>query len=908
MTTFTLNNQNITALTNETILQAAQRHHIQIPNLCYKEGYRPDGNCRSCMVEIDGERVLNPSCCRQPTKGMVVYSNNKRALTSQKMVLELLISDMPEQSIQSKYQHDSRLQKWCEQLGVYHTKLPKRHTPVVADTSHCAIAVNLDSCIQCNLCIRACREEQCNDVIGMANNGRHTKIVFDLEVDLSLSTCVSCGECVQACPTGALTSKNEDNWTPDLKEVDSVCPYCGVGCLLTYKVKDNKIVGVKGREGPANKSRLCVKGRYGFDYAHHDARLKQPLIRRDNTPKSIDKLTPEHLEEMFRPATWEEAIVFATKGLKTIKTQQGRETLAGFGSAKCSNEEAYLFQKLVRTGFENNNVDHCTRLCHASSVYALLEGIGSGAVSNPFNDAQFSNVIIVIGANPNVNHPVAASFFKNAAKKNQAIIEINPMRTSLSRLVKHFVQFNPGTDVLILNAMMHTIIKEDLINKEYIAKHTKNFDAIKASSARYSPESVSAICGIEAKLIKTISRLYAKADNAIIFWGMGISQHTHGADNARCLIALALMCGQIGRPGTGLHPLRGQNNVQGASDAGLIPMMLPDYQKVDDANVHAKFSKLWETDLATKPGKTVTEVIDSIMTNDLQAMYIMGENPAMSDPNLNHSRQAIAKLKHLVVQDIFYTETAALADVILPATTFSEKTGTVTNTNRQVQMGRQVLDAPGSAKPDWWIIIEIAKGLGLDWQYNSVKQIFNEMRQTMPSIQGITWDKLEKQSSVTYPCKKESDSGEAIIFKEGFPTSDGKALFVPTNYQLNTELPDNNYPLILITGRILEHWHTGSMTRKSKVLNHLKPQSFLAINPKDAKKIGISSGDNIILKSKRGSVKTLAKLDSNLQIGNVFMPFCFVEAAANIITRDDIDPNGKIPAFKYCAVTVEPCI
>lgn len=904
MTTFTLNNQKLKARDGETILQVATRHNIQIPNLCYKDGYRADGNCRACMVEIDGERVLSPSCCRQPNEGMVVSSDNSRALKSQKMVLELLLSDMPNQAAKSSHTRDSRLQKWCDMLNVTQTNLPQRST-ISPDTSHIAIDVDLNDCIKCGLCIRACREEQCNDVIGMANHSQHSQIIFDLGDDLGGSTCVSCGECVQACPTGALTSKAEDNQTPDLKEVDSVCPYCGVGCLLTYKIADNKIVAVKGRDGPANQGRLCVKGRYGFDYAHNESRLKTPLIRRNDATKDIDKLSPDYMNEMFREATWDEALAFAAGGLKSIKAAKGRDSLAGFGSAKCSNEEAYLFQKLVRTGFENNNVDHCTRLCHASSVFALLEGIGSGAVSNPFNDTEFADVIIVIGANPTVNHPVAASFFKNAAKNNKTIIEMNPIASNLSRHAKHFIQFHPGTDVLILNAMMQVIISEGLTDQKYISKHTKGFDEVKKSVQNYPPEKVSAVCGVDAKTIKTIARLYAKADNAIIFWGMGISQHTHGTDNARCLISLALMCGQIGRRGTGLHPLRGQNNVQGASDAGLIPMSLPDYQRVDDDDIRSKFSKLWGVELDNRPGKTVTEVIDAAIKGDLQGMYIMGENPAMSDPNLNHSRAAIANLKHLVVQDIFYTETAALADVILPATTFAEKDGTVTNTNRQVQMGRKALDAPGEAKPDWWITCEMAKGLGLDWQYNNVQQIFDEMRQTMPSIAGITWDRLE-QTSVTYPCEKEGDSGDVVVFKDGFPTSDNKAQFVPSTFHENLELPDENYPMVLITGRILEHWHTGSMTRKSRVLDGLEPQSFAALNPVDAQNLNISDGDPIILKSKRGEVATFAKLDKGLQLSNVFMPFCFFEAAANIITRDDIDPDGKIPAFKYCAITITP--
>jgi formate dehydrogenase major subunit len=552
--------------------------------------------------------------------------------------------------------------------------------------------------------------------------------------------------------------------------VDSLCPYCGVGCQLTYHVKDNKILFVQGRDGPANHGRLCVKGRYGFDYAHHPHRLTQPLIRRDDAPKRGDfVMEPNRVMEFFRVATWEEALSRAGGGLKTIRDKYGKKSLAGFGSAKGSNEEAYLFQKLVRTGFGSNNVDHCTRLCHASSVVALLEGIGSGAVSNPVMDVMKASVVIVIGANPTVNHPVAATWIKNAVKQGTQLILCDPRKSDLARLSHRHLQFKPDTDVALLNSMMHVIVHENLIDQSFIESRTIGFEELKRNVEGYSPELMAPICGIDSEDIRYVARLYAKSPASMILWGMGVSQHIHGTDNARCLIALALMTGQIGRPGTGLHPLRGQNNVQGASDAGLIPMMYPDYQRVSDPKVQAKFESAWQLEpgsLDQEPGLTVVEVMYAIDKGVVRGMYIMGENPAMSDPDANHARESLSALDLLVVQDIFMTETACLADVILPATAFAEKTGTFTNTDRLVQMGRQAIEPPGQAKPDLWIIEQMAKQLGLKWNYHHVSEVFDEMRHTMPSIAGITWDRLEREHAVTYPCLKEGDPGQSVVFVE----------------------------------------------------------------------------------------------------------------------------------------------
>ena len=897
---FTLNGRAVTAPPEETILQTAKRLGIEIPHLCYMDGMRPDGNCRACMVEIKGERVLAPSCCRAPKAGMEVTSDSARAVHSQRMILELLKSDMPERS----YRLDSELDHWADKLGVSKPRFEPRMSPG-PDLSHPAMAVNLDACIQCTRCVRACREEQVNDVIGYAFRGHHSKIVFDLDDPMGASTCVACGECVQACPTGALMPARGVGMVVADKTVDSLCPYCGVGCQLTYHVKDNRILRVEGRDGPANHSRLCVKGRYGFDYVHHKQRLTRPLIRKPGVPKSADFVVdPDDPMSVFREASWEEALDFAAGRLREIRDSRGPQALAGFGSAKGSNEEAYLFQKLVRTGFGTNNVDHCTRLCHASSVAALLEGIGSGAVSNPVMDVTKAEVVFVIGANPTGNHPVAATWIKNAAKSGAKLIVADPRGSDLARHATYFLQNNPDSDVSMLNAMMHTIVHEGLVDESFIKDRTVGYEELKRNVEGFSPEAMAPVCGIPAETLKEVARLYATSKGSMIFWGMGISQHVHGTDNARCLIALAMMTGQVGRPGTGLHPLRGQNNVQGASDAGLIPMMYPDYQRVASDAARLRFEKLWKTKLDPNPGLTVVEIMHAAHAGIIRGMYIMGENPAMSDPDVQHARQALADLEHLVVQDIFLTETCYLADVVLPATAFPEKTGTFTNTDRMVQLGRQALKPPGDAREDLWIIEQMARRLGLDWNYRSVADVFYEMRAGMDSIAGITWERLQEESSVTYPCENEGDPGETVVFTRDFPTPSGRGKFVPAQLITADEMPDDEYPMILITGRQLEHWHTGAMTRRATVLDAIEPEPVASMNSADLLAVGAEPGDVITVTSRRGSISLYARADDGTPKGSLFIPFCFYEAAANMLTNPALDPVGKIPEFKFCAVKV----
>jgi len=922
---FKLNQQTVHAYEGETILKAAQRHGVDIPHLCYKDGLRADGNCRACVVEVKGERTLAPSCCRSATAGMEVQSTSERALKSQKMVLEMLLSDMPDTGYKWNVQDESKqhgeLSDWASRLDVTvrpELKALRRDQPA-ADLSHPAMAVNLDACIQCNRCVRACREEQVNDVIGYALRGSHSAIVFDLADAMGDSSCVACGECVQACPTGALMPKTQVGSQVVDKKVDSVCPFCGVGCLLTYNVKDNAIVSVEGRDGPANHSRLCVKGRFGFDYAHSPQRLTVPLIRRAGVAKDPEALQALNRDSadwsaVFREASWDEALALAAGRLKGLRDDHGPKALAGFGSAKGSNEEAYLFQKLVRTGFGSNNVDHCTRLCHASSVAALLEGVGSGAVSNQVNDVAHAELILVIGSNPTSNHPVAATWMKNAAKAGAKIVLADPRVTDIGKHAWRTLQFKPDTDVAMLNALIHTVIDEGLADQDFIARRTRNFEALRDNVLGYSPEAMAPICGIPAQTLREVARAFAKAKSAMILWGMGISQHVHGTDNARCLIALVSVTGQIGKPGSGLHPLRGQNNVQGASDAGLIPMMFPNYQRVTNPAAHSWFEKFWDTKLDDQPGYTVVEIMHKALAPDsdphkVRGMYIMGENPAMSDPDLNHARHALASLEHLVVQDIFMTETAWLADVVLPATAWPEKTGTVSNTDRMVQLGRQAIDPPGQARPDLWIIQDIARRMGLAWHYpgehSGVAAVYEEMRQAMhAAISGISWERLQRESSVTYPCLSADDPGSPTVFIDRFPTADGRVLLVPADIIPANERPDADYPFVLITGRQLEHWHTGSMTRRAVVLDAIEPMATASLCGDDLQQMGLQPGDVITVRSRRGQVAIHLRRDDGTPRGAIFIPFAYYEAAANLMTNAALDPVGKIPEFKYCAVAV----
>ncbi|EDZ43469.1 MAG: formate dehydrogenase subunit alpha [Planktotalea sp.] len=912
--TFTMDGEEVTADKGMTIWEVANGRDLIIPHLCHKPqpGYRPDGNCRACMVEVEGERTLVASCIREANEGMVVTTNSNRAESARKMVVEMLLADQPERDVS----HDKSSHLWdmAEANGIDQSRFPKLeegHIPLL-DDSHVAMSVSLDACIQCGLCVRACREVQVNDVIGMSGRGQNAYPTFDLADPMGDSTCVACGECVQACPTGALMPSTvvDENQVGDRADFDteteSVCPFCGVGCKVSLKVKDGKVKYIDGINGPANEGRLCVKGRFGFDYIHHEHRLTKPLIRRDDAPAKGLNVDPGDVLTHFREASWEEAMAHAAGGLAKLRQAHGGQSVAGFGSAKCTNEEAYLFQKLIRQGFQHNNVDHCTRLCHASSVAALIENVGSGAVTATFNEIENSDVAIVIGANPVENHPVAATYFKQFTKNGGKLIVMDPRGQGLKRHASHMLQFRPGADVSMLNAIMHVIVEEELYDQQYIDAYTENWEAEKEHLKAFTPEAMEPICGIAPDVIRDVARTFAGAKAGMIFWGMGVSQHIHGTDNSRCLISLALMTGQVGRSGAGLHPLRGQNNVQGASDAGLVPMFVPDYRSVEDNAVREDIFGVWgrDEDWSNKRGLTVTEIVDQAYAGNIKGMYIQGENPAMSDPDVEHARDAFAKLEHLVVQDIFLTETACFADVILPASALYEKNGTVSNTNRQVQRVRPAVTPPGEAREDWAITVELAQRLGLDWDYTDASQVFAEMKQVMKSLDNITWERLNTET-VTYPSLSPTDPGQAVVFGDGFPRAEGRAKFTPAAVIAPDEAPDTEYPMIMTTGRQLEHWHTGSMTRRAMVLDSVEPEANCSLHPKTLRALGVEPGGMVRLTTRRGSIDIMARADRAVSEDMVFVPFAYVEASANVLTNPAIDPYGKIPEFKFSAVRVE---
>ena len=925
-----IDDREIEAREGQTILDAARDAGIEIPVLCHSPGLDPVGVCRMCVVDV-GERVKAAACVRECQPGMNVRTRSLELDRHRAMLTELLISDQPSSPSSDRRETslaDNELVSLARRYDLETSRFPRGHNRG-NDPSSKVIEVDHQACILCDRCIRACNDVQGNEVLGRSGKGYEARIAFDLDTPMGESSCVSCGECAAACPTGALLDRPVRSALrprSELRPVDTVCPYCGVGCTLTYHVDTEKqaIVFAEGRPSPASQGRLCVKGRYGWDYSAHPQRLMKPLIRRDQAypkgPLSADVkgrhdgrrrpggfVDEGEVLPAFREATWEEALDLVASRLAGIRDREGADALAGFGSAKCSNEEAYLFQKMMRAALGTNNVDHCTRLCHASSVAALLESIGSGSVTTTYGDVENADVILVTGSNTTSNHPVAATFFKQATKRGMKMIVVDPRREAIADYADYHCRIKPGTDVAFYNSMMQVIIEEGLCDEAFIESRTENFEALRETVAAYPPEQASKICGISPSAIREVARAFGHAKRAIVFWGMGISQHVYGTNNARCLISLALITGNVGAPGSGLHPLRGQNNVQGASDAGLIPMVYPDYQSVADPVVRAKFEEAWGCSLSPEPGLTVVEITRAAFEGSVRGMYIMGENPFLSDPNVNKVREALSNLDFLVVQDIFLTETAEFADVILPASAYMEKLGTYTNTDRRVQLGQPVVDLPGEARLDWEIIQAISTRLGYPMDYASPNEIFDEFAGLTSSYATLHHDNLGPFGKLWPNPDPAREEGPTVLFEDRFPTETGRAKLVPAEWTAAPELPDEAYPFVLNTGRLLEHWHTGVMTRRSKALDAIAPEAFVAIHPEDAEALGLEEGDRAELESRRGKIRLAVKLTSREIRGAVFVPFHFREAAANLLTLDELDPDGKIPEFKFCAVRVTRC-
>ena len=935
--TLTIDGREVTAIEGSTIWAAAKAAGIDIPVLCHDERYDPVGVCRMCVVDV-GAPAFAASCVRACESGMQVQTATPEIERSRAVLTEMLLADQPDREHDPKQTTtaDNELLALADRFGVTQNDALPRANGRGTDLSSPVIAVDHDSCILCDRCVRACDDIQGNDVIGRSGKGYATRIAFDLNDEMGNSSCVSCGECVAACPTGALTNKpihdvpiqprtrtrRGRHGLPVLRRrvrADLLRRPGPRGDLLRRRTRAAGLARPPVREGPvrlglrrvrpaphqaADPPRGVLPQGRAVRRRPRRARQRRPGARKEGPERRRGEgrsgkrgRKPGGLVDYaevlphFREATWDEALDLVARRLTEIHAVGGPAAIAGFGSAKCSNEEAYLFQKLIRTGFHTNNVDHCTRLCHASSVAALFEGIGSGAVSTTYGDVINADVAIVTGSNSTANHPVASTFFKQARRRGTTIIYIDPRADKMADHADIYCQLKPGTDVAFYNGVMHEIIRLDLVDHDYIARRTTNFEALAKTVRDYPPERAEQITGVPADLIRRVARAWGEAGAGVIFWGMGISQHTTGTDNARCLIALCAITGNIGRPGSGLHPLRGQNNVQGASDMGLVPMFYPDYQKADDPGVKARFEQAWGTgDLDPKRGLTVTEIIGSALKGGVRGMYMLGENPFLSDPNINKVRKALAALEFLVVQDIFLTETAEFADVILPASSYLEKDGTYTNTDRRVQLGHKVLDTPGEARVDWQVVQDIANRVGLGWDYASPREIFEEMVSVIPSYANLTYDNLGPGGKLYPNPDPEHSDGTVVMFGERFKTDDGLAHLVPAEWLPAKELPSEEYPFVLNTGRMLEHWHTGSMTRRSYALDAIAPKALVFVHPDDAAELGLADGDLARVSSRRGAIELEVSVSHREARGNCFIPFHFREAAANLLTIDEIDP------------------
>jgi len=893
--TLTIDGRQVTAAAGQTILQAALANGIEIPNLCYDPRLRPAGSCRLCLVEVEGQRGLQSSCTTEARDGLVVRTNTEELHEIRQTILELLFSEHSGRCTTCDENGQCNLQRYAYeyQLGedvfgpsVY-TEPARNYT-----TENVALQYDLNKCIRCGRCIQICAEVQMAHALTFKNRAAGTEVSTAFDIPLNDSTCVLCGQCISTCPTGALYERaaKGQGQAKDLVRTRTTCVYCGVGCQIDLNVnpKTNRIVRVTSEVGCIpNDGNLCVKGRFGMDFVGHHERLTTPLIKRNGK---------------FEEATWAEAIELIADKLKTIKSETGPDSIAGLSSAKCTNEDNYVFQKFIRVAIGTNNVDHCARLCHASTVAGLARAFGSGAMTNSIDEFKNARCIFVIGSNTSEAHPVIALSVKEAAVRNDAeLIVADPREIELVRYAKIHLQQRPGTDVALINAMMNVIISENLLDEEFIEGRTEDFEKMAEAVKDTTPERAQKITGVPAEAVRQAARIYAGADIASIIFSMGITQHTTGTDNVLSLANLAMLTGNVGKESAGVNPLRGQNNVQGACDLGALPNVFPGYQSVEDPEIRAKFEKAWNAKLQAKAGLTVVEMFHAIEKRSVRALYMMGENPALSDPNLNRTRKALEKVDFLVSQDIFLSESAQYADVVLPAFCFAEKDGTFTNTERRIQRVRKAVSPPGQARDDWRIICDIATAIGHPMHYKNASEIMDEIVSVTPIYGGISYNRIESVG-LQWPCLDKKHPGTRYLHKGEFKRGKGK--FHAVGFREPAELPDKKFPFILSTGRLLYQYHTGTLTRKIPAINQVSPTGYVEIHLQDAEKYGIKDGDSVEVSTPRGKVITKASVGTKVAKGWLFMPFHFAEGPANMLTNDALDPIAKIPEFKVCAAKI----
>ena len=893
--TLSIDNQEVTVPKGTTILEAAKTLGVEIPTLCHLKELAPDGSCRMCVVEVEGGRRggLTTACTAHCQEDMVVSTHSEKVVDSRRFILDLLLSNHKLECFSCGKNGDCQLQQYALDYGIDATSFTegKRMPCHQEDTSNPFFSYDPEKCIMCRRCARVCQLRQGRDVLSIANRGFETKMMPSYGQAFDQSICESCGNCVSSCPTGALTAKDTKEYRKwETQKIPTTCPHCGTGCQMNLLVKNNRLVGVEPLDGPANKNLLCVKGKFAsYKFVGSGDRLTEPLIKRNG---------------IFEPASWEEALTLVSSKFNEIKAENGPDALAGFSCSRATNEDNYVFQKMVRAAFGTNNVDNCARVCHSASVHGLAQTLGSGAMTNPIADiTEDVDMILLVGSNPEEAHPVIGAQIRQAIQRGTQVVVVDPRKINLVKDSALHLQVQAGTNVAFANGMMHVILKEGLADRHFIEERTEGFSDLEKMVADYTPEKVAEICHIHPEDLIQAARMYAKAEKAPIIYCLGVTEHSTGTEGVMSMSNLAMLVGKVGKPGCGVNPLRGQNNVQGACDMGCMPYDFPGYQKVNNPEVIDKFEKAWHVPLNRNTGLTSTKVLPAATAENVKGLYIFGEDPIVTDPDTGHVRQALESLDFLVVQELFMTETAAYADVVLPGISYAEKDGTFTNTERRVQRVHKAVEPRGQAREDYEIFCEVMTRMGYPCAYESAKEIMKEISAVTPSFGGINYERLEKES-LQWPCRSLTDPGTPIMHVGSFAR--GKGLFKAIPYKQAQELPDEEYPYLMSTGRMLYHYNTRAMTGRTEGINQIANHSYIEINAVDAQALGIQEGDKVEVHSRRGKIETYAAVGNRVFPQEVFMTFHFPDGNVNEITNAVFDDIATIPEYKVCAVAIKP--
>ena len=897
MIAFRINEKDISVPSGTTILEAARMNGIDIPTLCYLKGVSDIGMCRICMVEAEGYDNLLAACRTRAKEGMVIRTESDRLIDYRREMLNLLLANHDLDCMSCPANGRCELADLCNRYDVRHTSYGGTHGEIRKDerkqTDNPFLSYHPGKCIHCQRCINVCHNIVGNGVLKNGKSGTYTVLDAPFGRDYKRSACENCGNCAAVCPTGALTLKRRETYRSwEVERVLTTCPHCATGCQMYLVVKDNQVLDVEAADGPANHRRLCVKGRSGsIDFIHAKDRLTMPLIK--------DRASGE-----FREVSWEEAISYTADQFMKLKEKYGPDCLAGFACSRSANEDIYMVQKMVRTCFGCNNTDNCARVCHSASVTGLARTLGSGAMTNPIYDITHDvDCIMLVGSNPEEAHPVVGMQIRQAVKNGTRLIVVDPRDIGLAGSADIHIKLRPGTNVAFANGMMHVMIRENLVDPDYIRDYTEGFEELKKLVNDYTSEKVAEICNIDPDQLEEAARMYACAKKAPIIYCLGVTEHSTGTEGVMTMSDMAALCGKIGRSGCGVNPLRGQNNVQGACDMGAMPTDYPGYQKVDNPEVRAKFEKGWNIALNPKPGLKATEVFPAAIEGQVRGLYICGEDPVVSDPDTHHIIKALESLDFLVVQDLFLTRTARYADVILPGISFAEKEGTFSNTERRVQRIRKAVTLQGQMRPDTDIVIDLMNAMGYPQPYMTPSQIMDEIALLTPSFHGISHARLDAEGGIQWPCTGKDHPGTPIMHA-GHPVR-GKALLYPAAYKASQELPDEEYPWILMTGRILYHYNAASMTGRTPGLMDLSGEGFIEVNYRDADRLNIKNGERIRVSSRRGEITATARVGRKVSQGETWMPFHFEDSPVNILTNAALDEYARIPEYKVCAVRLD---